>query len=251
MNGRTNGHHFIRVQIVQGRAIQKRGYRALHMRHAGRAAHHHHALNVFCFQTGIAQGFFHSLQGFLGECLSTLFKVGALNGCGQQTIGERCTEHRMVACRKLFFAGAGSAQQQTGVHRVQGLTLALFKRQFQQTAVVIITAQGRVAAGGQDLEHTTAHAQNGNIKGAAAQVIDRINTFAGIVQTIGNGGSSGFVDQAQHIQTRHLSRIFGGLALRIVKVGGHGDDRAVDVVIERVFCALAQAGQNLGTHLHR
>ena len=181
MNGRTNGHHFIRVQIVQGRAIQKRGYRALHMRHAGRAAHHHHALNVSCFQTGIAQGFFHSLQGFLGECLSTLFKVGALNGCGQQTIGERCTEHRMVACRKLFFAGAGGAQQQTGVHRVQGLTLALFKRQFQQTAVVIITAQGRVAAGGQDLEHATAHAQNGNIKGAAAQVIDRINTFAGIV----------------------------------------------------------------------
>ena len=87
----------------------------------------------------------------------------------------------MVACRKLFFAGAGSAQQQTGVHRVQGLTLALFKREFKQATVVVVTTQGRVTASGQDLEHTTAHAQNGNIKSATTQVIDRINAFAGIV----------------------------------------------------------------------
>ena len=129
--------------------------------------------------------------------------------------------------------------------------MALFKRDLKQATVIVVATQGRVTTGGEDLEHATAHAQNRNIKGAATQVVNRIHAFTGIVQTISNGGSSGFVDQAQHIQARHLRCVFGGLALRVIKVRWHGDDRAVDVVIEGVFCALAQAGQNLRTHLYR
>ena len=44
-----------------------------------------------------------------------------------------------------------------------------------------------------------------------------------------------------------MGRIFGGLALGIVKVGRYGDDRAINVVVKRVFSPKAQRGQNLGT----
>ena len=45
--------------------------------------------------------------------------------------------------------------------------------------------------------------------------------------------------------------IFGGLALGVVKVSRHSDDRAVQVVVEGVLGAVTQCGQNFGAHLHR
>ena len=53
------------------------------------------------------------------------------------------------------------------------------------------------------------------------------------------------------MDTGEPGRVFGGLALRIVEIGWHGDDRAVQVCVEAVFCALAQRGQDLGADLHR
>ena len=46
-----------------------------------------------------------------------------------------------------------------------------------------------------------------------------------------------------------MRRVFGGLALRVVKVSRHGDDSAVQVVVKGVFRAVAQRGQNLGADL--
>ena len=63
-----------------------------------------------------------------------------------------------------------------------------------QGAVVIVAAQGRVAAGSQHLEHARGQAQDGNIKGAAAQVVDGINTFRSVVQSVGDGRSRRFID---------------------------------------------------------
>jgi len=48
-----------------------------------------------------------------------------------------------------------------------------------------------------------------------------------------------------------LRRILGGLALGVIEVGRHCDDRTIEVVIETVFGAVTQGGQDFGTHLHR
>ena len=55
----------------------------------------------------------------------------------------------------------------------------------------------------------------------------------------------GSLKQAQHVDAGQLRRILGGLALRVVEVGGHGDDGADQVVAQRIFGALAQGGQDL------
>ena len=94
-------------------------------------------------------------------------------------------------------------------------------------------------------------AQDGNIESAATQIEHGINAFARVVQAVGNGRGGGFVDQAQNVQAGQLRGVFGGLALGIVKVSGHGDHGAVQVVVEGVFGAVTQGGQNFGAHLHR
>ena len=93
-------------------------------------------------------------------------------------------------------------------------------------------------------------AQDGNVEGAATQIKHGINAFAGVVEAVCNGRGGGLVDKAQHVQTRQLRGIFGGLALRIVKVSGHGDHGTVQVVIEGVFGAVTQGGQNFGADLN-
>ena len=60
LNGGAQGHHFIGVQIVQRWLAKESGHGFLHLGHARRPAHHDHALNVFCFDLGIAQCFFNS-----------------------------------------------------------------------------------------------------------------------------------------------------------------------------------------------
>ena len=46
-----------------------------------------------------------------------------------------------------------------------------------------------------------------------------------------------------------MGRILGGLALRVVKVRGHGDHCPVEIVIEGVLGPLAQRGQDFGADL--
>ena len=48
-----------------------------------------------------------------------------------------------------------------------------------------------------------------------------------------------------------LRGVLGGLALRVVEVGGHGDDGAVQVCFKSVFGAVAQRGQYVGADLDR
>ena len=104
------------------------------------------------------------------------------------------------------------------------LFLELVGQIFDEAHVEIFTAQEGVAIGGLHLEDAVADFQHGHVEGAAAKVIDRDGAGALLVETIGERGRRGLVDDAQHFQTGDPARVLGGLTLGVVEIGGNRDD---------------------------
>jgi hypothetical protein len=82
-----------------------------------------------------------------------------------------------------------------------------------------------VAVRGLDLHDPFAHFEDGDVEGAAAEVVDRDGLVLLLVEAVGEGGRGGLVDDAQDLEARDLARVLGGLALGVVEVGGNRDHR--------------------------
>ena len=90
----------------------------------------------------------------------------------------------------------------------------------EKQVVDVVAAQVRVAVGGLDFEDAVAELEDGDVEGAAAEVVDGDGALFGAVEAIGQRGGGGLVDQAENFKAGHAARVFGGLALGVVEVGG-------------------------------
>ena len=165
----------------------------------------------------------------------------------QRTFGgrgdKRQVDIRLFRAGKFFFCFFGFFPQALHRHAVirqvnAVLGFALLGQPVHDALVKVVTAEEIVTAGGQHLHDAVAHADERHVKRAAAQVVDHDGLGAAIVQAVGQRGGRRLVDDAAHIQPRNAPGVLGGLALGIVKVGGHSDDRLGD--------ALAQVGLGVG-----
>ena len=119
--------------------------------------------------------------------------------------------------------------------------------------IEVVSAQGHVTRRGLHLEDAPGQLEHRHVEGAAPQVIDGVGALLTFVQTVGNGGRSGLVDETQDVQAGQPGCVLGGLALGIVEIGGHGDDGArqgILIDVERGQCTIAQHLQDLGRHFH-
>src|SRR5208283_4553015 len=119
------------------------------------------------------------------------------------------------------------------VHAV--LAFEFVQNPIHDAIVPIVAAQMGVAVGGFDLENAVADFQHGNIKGAAAQVVHGDFLVFLLVKAVGQRGGGRLVDDAQDFQAGDAAGVLGGLALGIVKVGGHGDDGLDDFFAQAHF----------------
>src|ERR1700761_2186125 len=99
----------------------------------------------------------------------------------------------------------------------------------EEEVVDVVAAEVGVAVGGDDLEDAFVELEDGDIEGAAAEIVDGddlalIAAFFGAVETVGEGCGGWLVDQTQDVEASHAASVAGGLALRVVEVGGDGDD---------------------------
>ena len=120
-----------------------------------------------------------------------------------------------------------------------------------QALVEVVAAQMGVAAGGQNLEDAVADFHQRHVEGAAAQVVDQTLVRVALVQTVGQSGRGGLVDDALHVQTGDAARVLGGLTLRVGEVGRNGDDGLGDGLAQIAFRVGLQLLQNHGADLRR
>src|ERR1700738_4099112 len=124
-----------------------------------------------------------------------------------------------------------------------------------QKIVDIVAAKVCVAVGGKDLIDVAVaggdELQDGNIESAAAEIVDGHAATLFFVQAVGERGGGWLINEAQNFATGDFAGVFGSLALRVVEISGHGDDRAVDGFTEERFRPVFQFAQNEGGDFRR
>ena len=110
--------------------------------------------------------------------------------------------------------------------------------------IEVLAAEVDVAVGGAHLEDAVRELHDRDVEGAAAEVVDRdVDRAAALVEAVGERGGGGLVDDAQHFEAGDPAGVAGGLALGVVEVGGHGDDRFLGFLAERLLGLDSQLAQ--------
>src|SRR5258706_248644 len=156
-------------------------------------------------------------------------------------------------------------RQRGGVQQEDGLELALQDRRLDRRAgpqvdavvpldlvgqvvhdarVEVVAAQVRVSRRRAYLDDTLTDVENAHIEGPAAQVEDQHGLVLLLVQAIGQRGRGGLVDDPQYLKARDLARILGRLALRVVEVRRHRDDRLGDLLADLLPRVIGQLPQD-------
>ena len=144
---------------------------------------------------------------------------------------------------------AHQAEQQAAVLGVGDGEAVGFNQVAQHAVVEIVAAERGIAAGGLHFKQAFGKLQNGYVEGTTAEVVHHKGAFGGIIQPIGDGGGGGLVEQAQHVQPGQTGGVFGGLALSIVKIGRHGDDRTHQLATKALFSTCFECAQDIGRYI--
>ena len=110
------------------------------------------------------------------------------------------------------------------------LALELLDEVVDETVVEVLTTQVSVTGGGLDLEDALLDGQKRDIESSSSEIEDEDVTLADdlLVETVGDGGSGGLVDDTEDVHTGDGTGILGGLTLGVIEVGRDGDDSVVD-----------------------
>ena len=81
-----------------------------------------------------------------------------------------------------------------------------------------------IAVGGQNFGDAVAHLDDGDIEGAAAQVIDHDLLVVFLIDAVGQRSSGRLVDDTLDVQAGNGACVLGSLTLAVVEVCGDGDD---------------------------
>jgi hypothetical protein len=185
-----------------------------------------------------------------GELEREVLRAGSVGGDeGQVDLGFDRARERDLGLLRLFLETLKSHLVLGEVD--PGVLLELRDDPLHDLLVDVVAAEVGVAVGGLDLDDALPHFEDGDVEGAAAEVVDRDGLVLLLVEAVGEGRGRGLVDDAENLEAGDLARVLGGLALGVVEVGGNRDDRLVDGGAEVIFGGLLELLQDHGRDLGR
>ena len=93
---------------------------------------------------------------------------------------------------------------------------------------------------------------DGQVEGTTTQVVYRHRTVTALlVHAVGKGRCGRLVDDPLDFETGNLARVFRRLALAVIEVGRHGDNRGSHFLTQIVFCGFLHLLEDFGRNLGR
>src|SRR5207247_4164262 len=91
--------------------------------------------------------------------------------------------------------------------------------------------------------------EDGDVARAAAEIVDGDDLVLLVVQAVGQRGGGRLIDDAQDVEAGDLSSVARGRVVRVVEVGGDGDDGFGDVLAQEVLGERSDLHQHEGRDL--
>ena len=251
LHGGAEGHHLVGIELAVRRLPEELLDTTPHERHPGRPSHEHDLAHLIGRESRVLEGKATGAERLVHEGCDQALQLGPRDLAAVGEALERDGEGGPLLGRQPALGGFRAETQLLHGLRIAREVLAMDgldvgEQPLDQGAIEVVAAQMRVAVGGQDFEDPVLDAENGDVEGAAAQVVDGDQALGELLQAIGERGRRGLVDDPQRLEPRDARGVLGRLALRIVEVCGHGDDRLV-----HGLGLLLQRAQDLGGHLGR
>jgi len=103
-----------------------------------------------------------------------------------------------------------------------------FNEVVSDTLIEIFTTEMGITCSSEHLEHTVVDGKDGYIESTTAEIKDNNILFVFLIESVGDSGCGGLVDNAEHFKSSNLACVFSCLSLRVVEVGGYGDYGVLD-----------------------
>ena len=236
-------YHLVRVHALVRLFAEQLLHELLDSRHAGLAAHENDLVDVLRLEPGVLQRLTARSDRSVHDLLDELLEFGArqlqLEVLGAR--GVRRDEGQIHLglhhVRKLDLGLLRGFLETLHRHRILREIDALVLLELRQdpiddALVDVVAAEVGVAIGRLDLDHSLPDFEDRDVERASAEVVHRDRFVLLLVEPVSERRGGRFVDQPFDRQPRDLAGVLRRLALRVIEVRGHGDDRARDLLSE-------------------
>ena len=217
----------------------------------GRAADHEDLGNVAGGQTGVGQSLLYGAHGLLDEVMGQLIELCAgksyikvlRTGCIGGDV--RQVDVRGGNAGQLDFCLLGSLTQTLHCDLIAGQVdalclLELVDEVLGDACIKVVAAEAVVTCGCKNFDNTVADLENGDIEGAAAEVVDHDLLIGLLIKAVCQSCCGRLVDDTLYIKTCDLACVLGCLTLSVGEVCRNGDDSFRYGLAEVALCVCLQ-----------